>query len=443
MPYLTKLEVLECLQKMTFRITSIIQNPSDPNGLYMYSIPKDPTNQEEVKEANKDFDVYLLLSLLRYFSYYEDAFIDEIDDKDLDFSKLRDHIFFNKKDANRFSNKQIIRYIRDGFSHNEGEKEIYKIARDGSYIDFDMKKTKPVPFHIRLYQEDLITLMESFNKVDYVFYMNLIDEDNKVLKRVYANGKKATPAILEKIQSKLAGSSMYQIFKNVYDKILSILDQEQIPYEIKEYPLTKEQKEMIKQFQKRTEYLDKNNQQLDFIRQTLMDYLFSEITPLQVEKMAQKFDTYFFVSLLHENPMASFKDILKEYEKAMNHLLNPKEEVEEIPLRICEIINDFPRIGLMNSKRIFENVAMEYITYYLSVIEKQDTKENEHLRNSVTHGRWFIDNDGNIHFFDAPNGKKNDYNFDWTYTINIMDLIIQINKEIKKAKEKRKDSTHC
>ena len=169
---LTKQEILESLERFSRIIEQIAKNPNSSSGIFLLSS----------NNYLKDYRVYQMISSLRCLSYYEDAFLDKITNDEL---QIENTIFVNPSDYNRFSKKQIIKYIRNAFSHSEKEKELYKISKNGRYVEIKLQNTKPIPFHVKMSLEQLQKIIATIQQQQNLFYMSIMDFEHKSLKRVY------------------------------------------------------------------------------------------------------------------------------------------------------------------------------------------------------------------------------------------------------------------
>ena len=108
---------------------------------------------------------YGLYNILKTFSYCEDLQIDRLSEDNLQFDEIKEDIFVNKEDSKYFSKKLIIKFIRNAFNHSEGDKELYKISKNGRYLEVNLSlndyvdkngnRKIPVPFHIKINIEQL------------------------------------------------------------------------------------------------------------------------------------------------------------------------------------------------------------------------------------------------------------------------------------------------
>ena len=413
---LTKNEILNCLENVSRQIENICQSPNIPIKNFLVNL------------NIVDLRVYLFISKLRYLSYYEDAFIDDILNGDIDLSQLREKIFIDKNTKNKFSNKQIIKYIRNAFSHSDNEKELYKISINGRFLEIHLKQTKPCEFHIKMSFSDLTELINNLESMN--FYLSKF-EDNK-LKRYYLKApidKRDYKGIYKQLDEKRIIDE-----REYTEAIIEYYANKKTIYETREYSITDEQEHTIKKYDKLVHKLAKSNN--EFIIELLnnfRNYELSKIIPLQEEKLTLKSDIIFFIILLCEYQNYSFNQLQDEFINTGYNLFN-QNPLNEIQETIHNNIGTNPaRLFLFNSSDLIQDTYMEYISYYIMNICNEefliiDGKKlnKENIRNSLAHGRWFIDQKNDLILCDAKNGKYNDYNFYWREKIKLYELFKMI-----------------
>lgn len=421
---LSKNEILNCLEKVSRQIENICNYRDIPVINFLSNLTK------------TDIRVYMFISKLRYLSYYEDAFIDMISNDNINLDDLKDRIFIDKKTKNSFSNKQIIKFIRNAFSHSDALKDLYHISANGRYLEIYLKQVKPCEFNIRMTFADLDELVDKIT-MPY-FYLSLF-EDNK-LKRFYLKNKITDDEFLN-IYSFLDRKQI--INEKEYSKaVIDYYDSIGNIYEKKEYNIMPEQIKTLDTINNifissinkviNDNNIDKKTELIEAFR----DYNLSKIIPLEEEKLSLKEDNMLIIKLMYDYPNCSFNQLEKEFiNTGYNILLNkPLSEIQNIIY--SNIGNDFGRLFLFNGRDLENDTYMEYISYYImNICNETEIKINnkvyvvEHIRNAFAHGRWFIDNDDNLVLCDTKNGKYNDYNFYWKEKIKLIDLLSVINKK--------------
>ena len=349
---LKKNEILECLQKVSFVIEGMCTYPDRKISCFLSYV------------NDVDLRVYMFISRLRYLSFYEDAFLDSIDNDDIDLSDLRERIFVDKGTKNRFSNKQIIRFIRNAFFHSDNDKELYHISKNGRYLEVYLKKVKPCEFHVRMNYDDLDELVNRAITVN--FYLSRF-EDNK-LKRFYLKDKISTDDFLGICNYLIGKKSMDD---SDYSKaVLDYYKDNGKLYDVYEYSIMNEQiadvnkfndliNKQISQFN-----IDNNTNKMRLI-ETFRSYQLSKIIPLQEEKLALKDDYIFFIELFYEYSNYSFHQLEMEFQNTGYKVLN-SDYLTPLQMSIYfHVGNNFSRLFLFNGRDLVMDSYMEYISYYI------------------------------------------------------------------------------
>lgn len=428
--------------------------PNLPVGrVFLDSMSEEKHNNDHYLRMCRIYDLYVYL---KCFSYYEDLQIDRLIDSEIIFNK--EDIFVNKSDSKYFSNKQVIKFIRNAFNHSEKDKELYKISVNGKYLEvylsldnlLDKKGNRkiPVPFHVKLDAEQLMQLSEAMVYagrhtllIDFdVSNFNLDAKDlyNEIGKikfiHYYFNKKLPIPVRDDIIKYVNQDYKDLKDKVNVRNKIESIIANED--YNKVTYDLFEEQKQvLLKDFTKLQELKQKTTG-MDDIIENLVIYSLRRIIPLGMTHYEEIIYETLMVDLYLENPSNSRNNI-KDY---ISNLVdgNPIYEnyfdksVKDDLLEMFDTNGKKIRLDLFTDdivgRIIFPIIiALEYI-----IINKMDDEfiningkliERERIRNSLVHGRWFVGLNENVEFYDTKSGLNNDYNFDFHETINIHDLV--------------------
>ena len=432
---LTKSEILTCLEKVSRQIESMCVHQTTPINQFLSDL------------TMTDLRVYMFISKLRYLSYYEDAFINSIDNDDINLSDLRDKIFVDENTKNRFSNKQIIKFIRNAFSHNDATKELYHISVNGRYLEIHLKNVNPCEFHIKMTYSDLEELVNRLKPLN--FYLSVFKNDK--FRRYYLKNKLNISddlMILDILDNRIKKHGF--ISKNDYSEcVIEYYSIAEGLYEVKEYDIMPEQLQKLKELDNivvdSINKLSKNgnNENKAKLVETFREHQLSKIIPLQEEKLNLKEDNMLFIKLMCEFPNCSYKELESEFIKTGYNLFNdiPLNEVQKA---IESNIGRNPaRLFLFNGGDLENDTYMEYISFYIMNMCCDSTIKigsevylTEHIRNAFAHGRWFIDNYNNFVLCDTKNGKHNDYNFYWKEKIKLIDLLEMIFRKNTSIKNK-------
>ena len=433
---LAKSEILNCLENVSRQIESMCIQQNIPINHFLANL------------TMIDLRVYMFISKLRYLSYYEDAFIDSIDNDDIDLNDLRNRIFVDKNTKNRFSNKQIIKFIRNAFSHSDVTKELYHISANGRYLEVYLKNVNPCAFHIKMTYTDLEELVDRLNPLN--FYLS--EFKNNKFRRYYLKNKINVVdnlMILDRLGNRIEKHGI--IAKNDYSEcVIDYYTGEEGLYEVKEYDIMPEQvRELNKLTNLFNDSINKlckngNNENKTKLVEAFKDHQLSKIIPLQEEKLLLKEDNMLFIKLMSTFSNYSYKELENEFINTGYSLFNdiPLNEVQKT---IENNIGRNPaRLFLFNSRDLIMDTYMEYISFYIMNMCSDKTIKignkiylTEHIRNAFAHGRWFIDNN-NLVLCDTKNGKHNDYNFYWKEEIQLTLLLEMIfSKSILIKNEKK------
>lgn len=420
---------------------------------------------EEYQENSfiKMVRVYAFITELRIFSFIEDISIDFLNENDLDFDDIKSKIFANPEDAKSFSKKQIIRYIRNAFNHNDNDAHSkYNISVNGRYLEIDLldvRKEKDKlndpqnnkPFHIKIDGKQLQRIREEALKKNHNLVVGNIDydafdfdkpfennnTDNLEFVRIYFD-KKVDLSIINALWN--SGINEKNNFQEKIDLLVSILGANNYTdFHISRYPLSNEQKEKLKNLLKNIQNLDieKINKEVLF---NSIQHLFADVIPLGMFHFNQLCYEQQFASWFMD-PNLSFNEIeiiikngLMGKEYVSNKSLS--EEYLAFDKERYEMLSNIPNKYLIDQimfQRDYNSRVKYPIALYLGYIS--DSLNNEaqieingtkydsvHIRDSFVHGRWFFGEKDTIELYDCESGN-NDYNFNWNVTIGLHELL--------------------
>lgn len=430
---LEKKEIFAALLRVCKTLENIVANP---NMKIIHFLTRDYI-EFDANQYYKDYKIFVNLISLRILSYCEDSLLNIIANDDIDLIGIKETIFINSGDANRFSNKQIIKFIRNAVSHSDENKELFKISPNGRFIEIDLKNTKPIPFHIKISSENLLKMACNVLRSAKGSYCTLLNtNENKIVRIYYKNNLHNKITIPNDI---MLGSDQY------LSKIIDFLEKNNIEHEIKEYKLISEQIELIKEFGKKFSEIITNYPEQ---RNTLYQTIYDSVIPLANEKIYSLFSYLQLYILLYNYPDYTFaqfrSEIINGYLKAIQNKENSSEsnnnENYNNMSELAMFNYDFQVENEMNLEHYFQtlkclfsmtNVTInEFFTYFFSCLCSEneieingEKYEKENIRDAFVHGRYFSDINGNIICCDANNGRNNDYNFYWIKTLPLKDTI--------------------
>jgi len=395
--------------------------------------------------------IYHIISMLKLFSYYEESFFDSIDNGGLDFSNFKKNVkdggIFVEGNGSGFSNKQIILYIRNAFNHNDDtEHSKFNISRNGKYIEVhlqdvrkeEQKRIHPddkKPFHIKISYDNFILLFNMMKRKIQNYSITFctsnlgniapdsIDDeyiDSLIYNRIVLQ-KKVPEEVLDAI---LKICSTHPLPKD--EKLLqinNILLSNGIKFKIESYPLDPYQKRAIRLA------LPTENKFSSMVIDNLVQKAISNYTPLGLEKCPNIKNELFFFNFFW-NPNITYQEFVNSAEKI---IFRRTEEMNDVEKKLTEkrIINAAESITLSNAF-YYHMETSPYLTYVAYVIANMYDSNSEiiinginreHIRNSMTHGWYFIDEKNNLMLYDNYDRRKNDYEFYWHKSVPFVDLL--------------------
>lgn len=414
MIYKSKEEVINSIARVSMCIESIVSNPNIQMGQL---IRMQYTPEELFRKQDKfDFYVYLLLVDLRTFSFLEDSFLDLLKNDELNFDSIKSKIFINPNDAKRFSNKQVIGFIRNAVAHSDSNKELFRISPNGRFVEIDLKETNPIPFHVKLGYRDLLGIETIIQTKSQYRYCSYVDSKNMQIKRIYVKEYMDPNIIFEKY--KVSEDNIYS-YDGAYEDLIKYFEDNNIPYEIKTYNLNDSQKLFIKNWKKSIKQYIGNDDAKPYLDSFYFTAL-SSILPLPQEKLKFLIHHSDIVDAMYQCPWYTFNQFKDEVIKGVSS--TSSENLSYLAKAMFDKYGNFENVFefyyALNGYYLRNETIMQLITYYYSCCCDEETitidgktVEKENLRDALVHGRWFDDLDSNIVYFDTRTAKNNDYNF--------------------------------
>ncbi len=468
---LTKNEIAQYLKDYAILSEQIRLHP-DSNIYDLFRYMNFNQAEKDEKYFRVMIRVYEMIILMRLFSVIEDFAIEYLNNDELN---LHD-IFVNQDDIKYFSNKQIIKFIRNAFNHSENGKELYRISVNGRFIEIDLKNSKPRPFHVKLgFQELQLILQEMFSNKHNIFFTTFDEEDFSTdrpylktnLKKLellrFYFPKKISNEVVEKIYG--VDFSAYNTSERI-DLIEKILKEHNIIYELKRFPIHDKQvlklNETLKSFKKLGYRMvdDHKAKTYNHIRENFIKTIIDDTIPLGLVKEGQLYFELHFAAWFMSDLNLSYNnmaDILNDIAFAKPYVNSDilHEDYQQFAKNRYEYLSDFYdvdrdkisygcSIQLTNYAQDYKTRLLypliNYVGYVLgNIIDDNEivinnvTYDRNHIRNSIVHGRWIIGANETLVLFDCPNGFNNDYNFDWEATINLRSLLAYVeNKNNRK-----------
>ena len=103
--------------------------------------------------------------LSKFVTALYDNYFDNLLESSINKINIPDSIFVNNNDRSKFSNKQIIKFIRNALNHNDNPNHnlarfirINENAKEKIKVEILLKSTKPIPFHVMLDINELMSI---------------------------------------------------------------------------------------------------------------------------------------------------------------------------------------------------------------------------------------------------------------------------------------------
>ena len=210
--------------------------------------------------------------------------------------------------------------------------------------------------------------------------------------------------------------------------MIEYLNSNQIPYAFREYDLTPEQETIINDFVQMCA-VSSPNSYID--NQYKYFTLLSNIIPSAAEKTESMIDHLCIVLNILRDSKCTYRDFVKQSHNGLNGKPSTssisKSAYDNTDSNNQRYISNY--LDSLSGESIKNEILMEIFEFYFSsycaesniTICNQNIEVNK-LRNALVHGRWFIDKNSNLVYFDAVNGRLNDYNFHLKGVLPLNDL---------------------
>lgn len=399
-------------------------------------------NDEYFVTMNRVFSAY---TFFRMFSIHEDFFLnkdDYINSKDLENFKHNCTFYLGKN----VTTKRIIQSVRNSFNHDVDE-NTFNISKNGKNFEIYLPNTRtqseinkgktPKPLHIRFnidYIKDLWGLIyDSGRNIMSLKYKipedfdikskNLFDELDKVIICRNYFPKKLTE---EEMNTAYNKTNFKKLFNEGNEKTDELINKKAI---IKEFKFDTDQKEKII---KTVNQIKKDNP-------NILDYypyyinIFNSVSAIPSIKQIGFEINYTTQNILVEYPMVTFDN----YAEGLYQQSQKEKNVHLYYYYDHFIDGDYS--GTYPFMLYVDSVINHLCDDEIINIDGVDYKRNK-LRNSLSHGRWYITANEEIAFFDADTRNINDQNLRSIGKIKKESLVRWANEYIeqKELSEKNK-----
>ena len=375
---------------------------------------------------------YFLVSSINLFSLIKDEFLSMINNDELNKLKFDfTSIFVNPEEANKFSRKQTVNYMRNALNHSN-ENDLYKII-DNNKIEIKLEKTNP-EFHVIISSEDLYNLsMEIINYTNYFYKFTILgldkidinsislysDLQNLKIERICTNGKKIDGFDFE-VYNKVLRELTPSEFELLKEGKLKLDFNEhkninEIEYNYKRYDLNLFQIDTIYyliQRIKASNLFDLSNKNEV---KGLLEYCVRQILPFGMANAESINGSIHFCNSIMDNWNNSLNKAFRMYENK-------------------NFLNDDIKWTILNRDENLVNSIMIYCFYIFSNYGKDNyvTIGNKvynisKMRNSFVHGRWMVyfeRDKKEIMLYDSYNGINNEVKYNWLQKVSTDELIL-------------------
>ncbi len=437
----TKEEIVTYLRDYSHLLIHTTSNPKlEPFDLFRRMLFLENRVQYSSKDHYHEMiKIFQILLESKFFTILYDNYFSFLSEENISKFEIPDEIFVNRNDSKRFSKKQIIRYIRNAFNHND-EHELLKFIRvnennhDIVKMEIILNNVEPIPFHVCISDEQFRSIYYSIKKANSLLIVALksletvnmqspdfYKELDKVYFRKFYSISKLSPEQRENI-IKAANDD-----KKTSDEKAKIYSKNGLSF--KDFYLSIEQKVKVEQ--------DLNYwKKVGMSYENIIYHVINTVMPLSCFKehtflMNALLSDYLLIA---EKPYSSFVNASKmayvlkksqEYKNLLN-LLEKDYDTDAIPqemkcfLPALSFFEDKENI-LINAHdidNVYTFASAIYYGYlfdtlindkYISISDSKKV-DREHIRNSFVHLRWFTGLNNCFKLYDWKNGTKFEFN---------------------------------
>lgn len=390
--------------------------------------------------------IYMFFLLNKTYSFMADNLFDYLLEARLSQIDIPKSIFVNEKDFNKFSKKQIIKFIRDALNHNNyDDRELYSLYNDNGFINIEisLKNVKPIPFNIYMNLSNYISIMNGIlnsSKLDLVVYhnddfLNLNSEDlyselNKIYYRRYYHKQKIDQETIKNVRSKIKAGEKTDSFINILgENNTSFID----------YKLSTPQKlKVLEEFKHWKRILNINEN-------TSIDYILPKIIPLGITKIKLLDYHVALTKFFIKSCKSSFDNILGElydlyYKNDEKNLFYKCYKERDCGIEFLMQVFDYDSVVSLSLSIYYAYLFDTLITDEFIKIGNVDYSRNK-IRNCFVHGRWFNGVNECFKLYDCDKGSKNELQYNWRASISFKEFIMSSEKYYKEYLQKNKNDS--
>lgn len=379
------------------------------------------------------------MMLIKRYSLMVDEFIHlkkKIISEEIDIEELKEKVFVDSDVAKYFSNKQFCLFIRNAFNHNSKEKDLYRISRNGKFIEIhlSLEGRFPKPFHIKMSMDQFSDLNNKIAAVGRNILTTEFNTDNVDFSKedgYLENELKKVEFKRRYFKDKFELSDIAELSKNLYTEFESREVAEQNVNEwidnidnyehvIKSFKLDKEQR--VQSANKIKYFKDEFAESYEEIEPFLVRNAMLSTMPIGAINSNRM-----IMDLLINNFLFTKSSSLNSIGEFINSSLFGEERVLTEPymesLRQFIVLSNPNRqsklethIESLDLRQRSYNATMMYFEFLLKeFITDEELKklpsEFTTMRNALTHGRHYLGDSIEAQFYDSCGRGKNDYEF--------------------------------
>lgn len=160
----TKYEIATYLRDYNRTLTYTIMNQDVPlYEVFKHHMQVDNRIQYSIKDYYYEMiSIYEILLLSKFLTTLYDNYFDNLLESSINKISIPDSIFINSNDRSNFSNRQIIKLIRNALNHNDNPSHdlvrFIRTENEKTKIEILLKNTKPIPFYVMLDINELMSI---------------------------------------------------------------------------------------------------------------------------------------------------------------------------------------------------------------------------------------------------------------------------------------------
>ena len=366
-------------------------------------------------------NIYELLLQSKNLTMFYDNYFDFLYESKIDSLKIPDEIFVNKEDRKNFSNKQIIKFIRNALNHNDNPnhdlcKFIRTFDNDKELVKIEilLKNTKPVPFHVIVDSFQLFNISEEICKANSIV-AGSIRSRKQIYLASYNCNETMNNLFYRKffVRNKLTDQQKEKLL-NQFDKVNATKNYESFLIEngldYKDYDFTLAQKYKV---QEDLEYWES----IGVKGNDITNHLIKNVLPLSIVKDKLFLINFILTNFYMRDLNKSLYDLLTDARRAVvDKKVSDKSPLSMYVARygldeqlVYEVL-DYDNIASLSFSIYYGYLFDSLVTDEKINITDEQVYDRERIRNSFVHMRWFKGAKEGFKLYDWDNGIDNEFN---------------------------------